>query len=56
MTRTMAEGTFFERYKPYFRFSQQEMDERRNGMLFDKLPGRSGRSPSRSSPSAGSCS
>ncbi|WP_131824243.1 nitroreductase family protein, partial [Mycobacteroides abscessus] len=27
MTRTMAEGTFFERYKPYFRFSQAEMDE-----------------------------
>ena len=39
MTRTMAEGTFFERYKPYFRFSQAEMDERRDGMLFDKLPG-----------------
>ncbi|MBO9045874.1 MULTISPECIES: nitroreductase family protein [Curtobacterium] len=39
MTRTMAEGTFFERYKPYFRFSKAEMDERRDGMLFDKLPG-----------------
>ncbi|OIH99712.1 MULTISPECIES: nitroreductase family protein [unclassified Curtobacterium] len=38
MTRTMAEGTFFERYKPYFRFSQAEMDSRRDGMLFDKLP------------------
>jgi len=39
MTRTMAEGSFFERYRPYFRFSQAEMDERRDGMLFDKLPG-----------------
>ncbi|WIE65039.1 nitroreductase family protein [Curtobacterium sp. MCLR17_036] len=38
MTSTMAEGTFFERYKPYFRFSQAEMDSRRDGMLFDKLP------------------
>ena len=38
MTRTMSEGTFFERYRPYFRFSQAEMDERRDGMLFDKLP------------------
>lgn len=38
MTSTMAEGTFFERYKPYFRFSQAEMDARRDGMLFDKLP------------------
>lgn len=38
MTTTMAEGTFFERYKPYFRFSKAEMDERRDGMLFDKLP------------------
>ncbi|MDM7885881.1 nitroreductase family protein [Curtobacterium sp. RHCKG23] len=39
MTRTMAEGSFFSRYRPYFRFSQAEMDERRDGMLFDKLPG-----------------
>ena len=39
MTQTMAEGSFFERYRPYFRFSQAEMDERRDGMLFDKLPG-----------------
>ena len=38
MTRTMAEGTFFERYRPYFRFSRAEMDERRDGMLFDRLP------------------
>ncbi|WP_300265941.1 nitroreductase family protein [Microbacterium sp.] len=38
MTETMSNGTFFERYKPYFRFSQAEMDDKRSGMLFDKLP------------------
>ncbi|GAA4184351.1 nitroreductase family protein [Gryllotalpicola kribbensis] len=38
MTTAMSNGTFFERYKPYFRFSQAEMDEERSGMLFDKLP------------------
>jgi nitroreductase len=38
MTEAMSNGTFFERYKPYFRFSKQEMAERRSGMLFDKLP------------------
>jgi len=38
MTTAMSNGTFFERYKPYFRFSQAEMDAKRDGMLFDKLP------------------
>ena len=38
MTEAMSNGTFFERYKPYFRFSAAEMDRRRDGMLFDKLP------------------
>ncbi len=38
MTEAMSNGTFFERYKPYFRFSAAEMAERRDGMLFDKLP------------------
>jgi nitroreductase len=38
MTEAMSNGTFFERYKPYFRFSQAEMERRRDGMLFDKLP------------------
>ena len=38
MREAMSNGTFFERYKPYFRFSQAEMDEKRSGMLFDKLP------------------
>lgn len=38
MTEVMSNGTFFERYKPYFRFSQTEMEQKRSGMLFDKLP------------------
>ncbi len=38
MTEAMSNGTFFERYKPYFRFSKQEMERRRDGMLFDRLP------------------
>lgn len=38
MTEAMSSGTFFERYKPYFRFSKAEMERRRDGMLFDKLP------------------
>lgn len=38
MTEAMSNGTFFERYKPYFRFSAAEMEARRDGMLFDKLP------------------
>ena len=38
MKTTMSNGTFFERYKPYFRFSAAEMEKRRDGMLFDRLP------------------
>ena len=38
MTQVMAEGTFFERYKRFFRFSKAEMEQRRDGMLFDQLP------------------
>lgn len=38
MTEAMSNGTFFERYKPYFRFSAREMQEKRSGMLFDRLP------------------
>lgn len=38
MTEVMSNGKFFERYKPYFRFSQAEMEQKRSGMLFDKLP------------------
>mgnify|MGYP006171487035 CR=1 FL=1 len=38
MTEAMSNGTFFERYKRYFRFSAEEMESRRDGMVFDKLP------------------
>ena len=38
MTEAMGNGTFFERYKRYFRFSAAEMEKRRDGMLFDRLP------------------
>jgi nitroreductase len=38
MTKAMSNGTFFERYKNYFRFSEEEMERSRSGMLFDKLP------------------
>ena len=38
MTTAMSNGTFFERYKPYFRFSAAEMEASRSGMLFDRLP------------------
>lgn len=38
MTEAMSNGTFFERYKPYFRFSRAQMERRRDGMLFDRLP------------------
>ncbi|PZA07816.1 MULTISPECIES: nitroreductase family protein [unclassified Meiothermus] len=39
MERLIAEGRFFERYRPYFRFSEKEMEERRDGILIDQLPG-----------------
>ncbi|SDE21620.1 nitroreductase family protein [Auraticoccus monumenti] len=38
MTEAMSNGTFFQRYRRYFRFSAEEMATRRDGMLFDKLP------------------
>jgi nitroreductase len=38
MTRLLEEGTFWQRYRPYFRFSEQEMEERRDGIYFDQLP------------------
>ncbi len=38
MTQVMSEGTFFHRYRKYFRFSREEMDIARSGMLFDRLP------------------
>ena len=38
MRQLMEEGTFWRRYRPYFRFSEEEMDERRDGIFIDKLP------------------
>ncbi len=34
----MEEGTFWRRYRPYFRFSKKEMEERRDGIHIDQLP------------------
>jgi nitroreductase len=39
MEGLMAGGIFFERYKRYFRFTEAEMRERRDGIFIDKLPG-----------------
>jgi len=39
MEDLLAHGTFFERYKRYFRFSVKEMDEQRDGIFIDQLPG-----------------
>ncbi|MCB0211233.1 MAG: nitroreductase family protein [Anaerolineae bacterium] len=38
MTQLMEEGRFFQRYRKYFRFSQAELEERRDGILIDQLP------------------
>lgn len=38
MTSVLAEGSFFERYKRHFRFSDAEMAEHRSGMHFDRMP------------------
>ncbi|GAA0291195.1 nitroreductase family protein [Kineococcus aurantiacus] len=38
MTTAMGNGTFFERYKRYFRFSAEEVRRTGTGMLFDRLP------------------
>jgi nitroreductase len=38
MTDLMAGGKFFTRYKRYFRFSEKEMAERRDGIFIDHLP------------------
>jgi nitroreductase len=38
MTQLIDEGKFFSRYKKYFRFSAEEMEERREGILIDQLP------------------
>lgn len=38
MTQVFREGRFFTRYRRHFRFSEEEMDEHRSGILFDRLP------------------
>ena len=38
MTRLLEEGTFWTRYRPYFRFSEAEMEEKRDGIYFDQMP------------------
>jgi nitroreductase len=38
MTRAFEEGTFWQRYRRYFRFSEEEMQERRDGILIDQMP------------------
>jgi len=38
MQQLIAEGRFFERYRSYFRFSEREMEARRDGILIDQLP------------------
>jgi nitroreductase len=38
MTQVFRDGTFFKRYRPYFRFSKKEMEEKRDGIYFDQLP------------------
>lgn len=38
MQQLMAGGKFFTRYRRYFRFSEAEMNERRDGIFIDRLP------------------
>jgi nitroreductase len=38
MTTVFEQGQFFTRYRRYFRFSEREMHERRDGIYFDQLP------------------
>lgn len=39
MTELIEAGVFFERYRRYFRFSEAELEERRDGIHIDHLPG-----------------
>ena len=39
MEQLINEGKFFERYRPYFRFSEEELQARGDGILIDQLPG-----------------
>lgn len=38
MKDLMAGGKFFTRYRRYFRFSKEEMNERRDGIFIDHMP------------------
>jgi nitroreductase len=38
MTELLREGTFWRRYRPYFRFSDDELAATGDGILFDKMP------------------
>ncbi len=38
MTQVFGKGIFFERYRPYFRFSEEEMEHKRDGIFIDQLP------------------
>jgi nitroreductase len=38
MADLMAGGKFFTRYRRYFRFSEEEMDRRRDGIFIDHMP------------------
>jgi nitroreductase len=38
MYRLMEEGTLWRRYRPYFRFSERKMEEKRDGIHIDQLP------------------
>jgi nitroreductase len=38
MEQLIAGGRFFERYLPYFRFSEAELNERGDGILIDQMP------------------
>jgi nitroreductase len=38
MEGLMAGGRFFTRYRKYFRFSREEMAERRDGIFIDQMP------------------
>lgn len=38
MTQLIEGGSFFTRYRKYFRFSEEEMNERRDGIFIDQMP------------------
>ena len=39
MKDLISEGRFFRQYRRYFRFTREEMEERRDGIFIDHLPG-----------------